>query len=281
MEYRYLDSGFRRKLEQFGSYTIIRPAPLAVWAPRLGEEAWGGAAGQFTRETSGEWIWHRKVKPSWTLPIETDAGPIKMRLAPTEFGHLGLFAEHLSVCNALQKMVAGKQAKVLNLFAYTGLATLFAAKGGAAVTHLDASKPVVTWARENAQNSGLGEAPIRWIVDDAMKFTSREIKRNNLYDLILLDPPTFGRGANKEVFKIEEHILELLENCIALLSEKPIAILFTCHTPGYTVQVIENLLGSVQFKHPCTIEVTELHQEGENTCPLPNGVFAKVVFNGK
>src|SRR3989344_2704065 len=162
------------------------------------------------------------------------------RIAPTDFGHLGLFPEHVSLWQWMsQQMHRGD--KVLNLFAYSGGGTVIAAQAGALVCHLDASKGMVDWAKDNALRNGLEKAPIRWIVDDAMKFLKREIKRGSRYEGILLDPPTFGRGSQGEVFKIEEGILPLLELCKAVLSTQPRFLVFSCHTPGLTPLVLQHL----------------------------------------
>ena len=197
-----------------------------------------------------------------------------MKIAPTDFGHLWVFPEHASLWGWMQERLS-PSTKVLNLFAYSGGATLAALQKGASVCHLDASKGMVDWARENAALNGLTSAPARWIVDDAIKFLRREVKRGNRYDGILLDPPTFGRGSKGEVFKIERDIQPLLELCKELLTESPKFLIFSCHTPGFTPIVLKHLLGQF-FDAP--IEAYEMLLESEEAYSIPSGCVAKVSF---
>ncbi len=169
-----------------------------------------------------------------------------------------------------------EKCRILNLFAYSGGLTLAAAQEGAEVCHLDASQGMVDWARENAKINSLEKAPIRWIVDDALKFLKREEKRGSFYDGIVLDPPTFGRGAKGEVFKIEEHIISLLESCKAVLSKQPRFVIFSCHTPGFTPVVLEHLLVQVFGSHK--IESGEMILEGNDVFSIPSGSFARVIY---
>ena len=244
--YRLLDSGHGRKLEQVGPYRLVRPAPQALWPPSHPAGFWETAEASYQRGPSGSGSWHRKkhdLPATWTL---TYCGlPLRIRL--TDFGHLGFFAEHGPHWQWLREQiaVAGRPLKVLNAFAYTGSSTLAAAAGGAQVVHLDAAEGIVAWARENAQLAGLADAPIRWIVEDVAKFLRREVRRGNRYDVIVLDPPSFGRGPKGEVWKLTHDLLPLLDLCRHVLSDSPLAVVLSTHTPGITPLVLENMLADV------------------------------------
>ncbi len=278
--YALIDSGNGRKLERFGSFLISRPCSQAVWEPLLSENEWNQAHAIFTREGDNKWIKKVAMPDAWSIEV---AG-IKFKISPTDFGHLGIFPEQKPFWDWIQTIVKQAHAKrneapkVLNLFAYSGGSTLAPAKAGAEVCHLDASKGMVAWARENSALNGLENAPIRWIVDDVTKFLSREIRRGKKYDAIILDPPSFGRGNQGEVFKIEEDLLPILKNCKALLSDKPLFILFSCHTPGFTPIVMRHLLS--QMMHDCkgSIDEGEMVLTGQNgVLPLPSGTFSRWV----
>jgi 23S rRNA (cytosine1962-C5)-methyltransferase len=270
-DYTLLDSGSGRKLERFGPYVIARPCAQAVWQPTLSIEAWNKADAQFTREPDNRWLKKQGLKEFWTV----DVASVRFKLSPTDFGHLGIFPEQRPFWEWIAK-TATPEMKVLNLFAYSGGSTLAAARGGAQVCHLDASKGMVAWARENAAFSGLAEAPIRWITDDVNKFLAREIKRNSRYEGIILDPPSFGRGSHGEVFKIEEEINSLLKTCRELLSDKPKFLLFSCHTPGFTPIVMEHLLSQAMRGIPGTIDSGEMVLSGDDgVMPVPSGTFAR------
>lgn len=258
-EYRFVDSGFGQKLEAFGEVVLIRPCQQAVWAPKLLKKEWDKADALFTREGKKGWEIKRKIPSSWIVEIFG----MRLKASLTDFGHVGIFPEHKLLWDYLCKKLK-KDSRFLNLFAYSGAATLCAAKTLASVCHVDASKPMVAWARENAAHNQLEKAQIRWIVDDAVKFMKREHKRGSFYDGILLDPPTFGRGPKKEVFKIEEEIVPLLH---AVFELKPSFVLLTSHTPGFTPTVLSNLLGG-------SVQAGEILLEGNNTYPLPSGSYA-------
>jgi len=261
MKYLLLDSGNQKKIERFGDVSIVRPCGQALWKPE--HKNWQADAVFSRDEGSG---WDGKLAKSWI--IEYDG--LKFKLAPTEFGHLGIFPEHSFMWKWCVDLVH-EGANVLNLFAYSGEATLALARAGASVCHLDASKGMVSWARENAALNGLESKPIRWIVDDAMKFLRREVKRGRRYDGILLDPPSFGRGAQGEVFKIERDLPELLHLCKTLLSEKPLFIALSNHTGGITPTVLQYLF---EESLPGDLEVGELMLEGEGR-PIPTGSYAR------
>src|ERR1700733_8738320 len=248
LEYQLVDSGEGEKLERFGPYLLARPCAQAVWKKSLPQEAWEKADATFTRIDDKRWTTTGELPRSWELVTEG----IRFKISPTDFGHLGIFAEQKPLWRLIRKEVEEakrKEAKhpvrALNLFAYSGGASMALALSGAEVCHLDASKGMVSWARENAALNKLEKAPIRWIVEDVKKFIEREIRRGSLYDAIVLDPPTFGRGAQGELFKIETDIIPLLTACKRVLTDKPLFILFSCHTPGFTPTVLEQLLKQV------------------------------------
>lgn len=260
--YTLLDSGNETKLEQFGPYRMIRPAAPAIWKPALDASEWEKADAAFTREEKYRWV--KKVRKDWLVTISG----VCFKLSSTDFGHIGVFPEHQEIWDwAKEQIRTGDQ--VLNLFAYSGGATLACAQAGAKVCHVDASKGMVDWARENAALNNLQEHPIRWIADDVMKFVKREINRNRNYDGIILDPPTFGRGSQGQVFKIERDLPLLLELCRQL---KPRFIALSCHTPQFTPKILSHLLGSYCKKG--NIEEGEMLLKGDGVS-LPNGTFAR------
>lgn len=270
--YTLLDSGRGYKLEQFGPYIISRPCSQAVWEPQLPQEAWDKANALFSREDQNKWTQQKGRLPDvWHIKVSN----ITFKISPTDFGHLGIFPEQKDFWSWIQKTTT-KGKRVLNLFAYSGGATLAAAKGGAEVCHLDASKGMVAWARENAALNNLEQAPIRWIVDDVSKFLARELRRGSRYDAIILDPPSFGRGSSGEVFKIEEEITKLLKSCRDLLTDKPLFILFSCHTPGFSPLVMEHLLKQALSDIPGNIDAGEMVLTGApNVLSVPSGTFAR------
>lgn len=265
--YELLDSGCGRKLERFGPYVLARPCAQAVWNPRLPESVWNAADGSFSREGGAEWTYSRPLPSSWTVSVDG----MHMKIQPTDFGHVGLFPEQRPLWATIRSLSA--EARVLNLFAYSGGSTIAAALGGASVCHLDASKGMVDWARENAALNGCEKAPIRWIVDDAVKFLKREERRESKYEGIILDPPSFGRGSKSEVFKIEEDIIPLLTLCQSCLSEKPSFVLLSCHTAGFTPTTLNHLLNDT-MQHQGTIESGEMILSGDQARPVPSGIYA-------
>jgi 23S rRNA (cytosine1962-C5)-methyltransferase len=224
-DYRLLDSGDGGKLEQVGPYRFVRPEPQALWRPALGPSEWDSADAIFAAtggedDEGGRWRFNRELPQSWRL--EWDGMGFLSR--PTPFRHLAFFPEHSVHWRFARECLAahrGSQAEVLNLFGYTGLASLVCAKAGARVTHVDASKKAIGFARDNQAEASLSEAPIRWICDDALGFVKREIRRGRRYDGIILDPPKFGRGPNGETWKLEEMLPELLDACQQLLRTDP------------------------------------------------------------
>ncbi len=249
VDYHLIDSGGFLKLEQVGPFRIVRPAASAVWAPTLPEKEWQKFDAQFMRYENGNGEWkvvNPEIKKPWTIKIDDITFNVKL----TGFGHLGLFAEQMKNWRRLREEIAkhvakGEKPRVLNLFAYTGGSSLFAAAAGAEVVHLDASKSSVAWARENAVSSGLAEKPVRWIIDDVKEFVAKELRRGKQYEGIILDPPSYGRGTKNEVWKIEDDLLPLLRDLKKLFSDKPMFLLLSSHSPGYTPVSLENQLRQV------------------------------------
>lgn len=280
--YELLDSGNMRKLEAIGPYRIIRPSPQAIWSPRLSQSEWEKADAVFRRNESGDghWEWRTKVEREFDLLYNH----LFLHVQLTNFGHMGLFAEQANNWDWLREKIRSRLAAtnnrnlhVLNLFAYTGGSTLAASQAGAHVVHLDASKNVVDWARKNARLCHLDQRPIRWIVDDALKFAKREIRRGNKYQGIILDPPSFGRGPKGEVFKIEKHLPQLFESVNGLLANDPLFVLYSCHTPGFTPITMENQLTPVVSKLPGQVESGEMTIQDRSQRQLPSGAFARWV----
>ena len=272
-KYALLDSGDQRKLERFGDYLIVRPCSQALWVPVLSQGEWDRADAFFSRDGGNTWNFKRKLPEHWFSEVEG----VRFKISPTDFGHLGVFPEHSLLWKSMKESIRMRKdsPQILNLFAYSGGATLAAAQAGARVCHLDASKGMVAWARENAAFNQLSSAPIRWIVDDAVKFLKREIKRGTRYEGIILDPPSFGRGCQGEVFKIERDIHELLTLCRQLLSEKPLFLLFTTHTPGMTPLVMGHLMRQKMQGLPGQIETGEMILPADRGFDIPSGSFAR------
>jgi 23S rRNA (cytosine1962-C5)-methyltransferase len=216
-DYQLLDFGSGRKLERFGPYVIDRPAPAAGYPKPRRAEQWERADARFDRQTAqrGRWTFRRQIAAAWPIQF----GPMKLGLKFSDFGQVGLFPEQAANWNWIAEQVGAvaEPLKVLNLFGYTGAATLVAAAAGAKVTHVDASKPSINWARRNQALSGMEDAPIRWLLDDAFKFVSREVRRGRRYNAILLDPPSFGRGPKGEIWKVEQQVVPLLKNIRSIL----------------------------------------------------------------
>ncbi len=276
--YILLDSGEGEKLEAFGDIILSRPAAQAVWKKQKPAEVWQKAAAAFDREKGNSWKNRQFLPDQWHIAVED----ISFKLSSTDFGHLGIFPEQAASWKWLRQNLRAARRResrpisVLNLFAYSGGSTMAAALEGAAVSHLDASRGMVDWARENAALNGLSEAPIKWLVDDAVKFLMREVRRGNRYDGIILDPPSFGRGRKGEVFKIEKDILRTLDLCQELLSDDPLFMLFSCHTAGFSPRVMANLLTQLLAERPGTITSGEMFLRGDaTTFELPNGTWAR------
>ncbi len=273
LDYELLDSGEHRKLERFGTVVLDRPRAQAAWRRRLPAARWEAADALFLREGQNLWHFRRSLPDPWLVEL----GDVRLRLMPTDFGHVGAFPEHLRAWRWMEERIREAQhpLSVLNLFAYTGGATLVAARAGARVCHLDASRKSMAWARDNAGLNALENAPIRWITDDVFKFLKREVRRGSTYDGILLDPPSFGRGKRQEVFKLDEHFAEMLELCRKVLGPRPRFVALTSHAPGYTPMVLGHLLSEMMAGEAGSVEAEEMALEGAAGVPaVPSGSFA-------
>jgi len=262
MSVSLLDAGDGMRLERFGSYTVQRPSPVALWRPRFKE--WAPDA-RFSREGGKRWQGPRVPHEPWWV----DVGGFELQFKLTEFGHLGYFPEHAQIWSWCRERVK-RPLSVLNLFAYSGAASIALAQAGAEVTHVDSAPGMIEWAKINAERSKL--STIRWIVDDARKFCAREVRRNKSYDAILLDPPSFGRGSKGEVFKIEDDLLPMLELLKQLLSDAPAFVVLSCHTPGLTPAVLVQLMRDGMGLEA---EGGELDIHAESGAILPTGTYAR------
>lgn len=279
-DYALLDSGEGEKLERYGEVIVRRPDPQALWRQRLSEEEWKRADAVFeSNATRASWTFRRELPSRWGIEF----GGLHFWIRPSSFKHVGLFPEQEANWNWMrliineQLMMNKKTANVLNLFGYTGGASLAAAQAGASVVHVDGSKVAIGWARDNAALSNLSEKPIRWILDDAVKFVTREVKRGHRYDGIILDPPAFGHGPNKELWKIEDHLLPLLDLCRQVLSDQPLFFLINGYASGYSPIAYANNLEPLVKQYGGVIEMGELtiEESGGDGRLLPCGIFAR------
>lgn len=244
-DYEVLDTSNKEKLERWGEYLLVRPDPQVIWDTPKRHIGWRTRNGHYHRSAKGGGEWEFFDLPKqWSISYQRLN--LTFHLKPFSFKHTGLFPEQAANWDWFSEKIrrAGRPVKVLNLFAYTGGATLAAAMAGAQVTHVDASKGMVSWAKENAKSSGLEEAPIRWLVDDCQKFVEREIRRGNHYDAIIMDPPSYGRGPKGEIWKIEDAIHPLVKLCVKLLSDSPLFFLINSYTTGLQPAVLAYLLGT-------------------------------------
>lgn len=240
-DYEVLDTSCGEKLERWGEYLLVRPDPQVIWNTPKTNPGWKKRNGHYHRSSKGGGEWEFFHLPDeWNIHYKE----LTFRLKPFSFKHTGLFPEQAVNWDWFSSLIreAKRPVSVLNLFAYTGGATLAAAKAGARVTHVDASKGMVTWAKENAAASGLGDAPIRWLVDDCVKFVEREIRRGNTYDAIIMDPPSYGRGPKGEIWKIEESIFPLIEQTAKILSKDAIFYLINSYTTGLQPAVLSYMI---------------------------------------
>ena len=257
-DYEVIDTSGGEKLERWGNYLLVRPDPQVIWTSEQKNRGWRRPNAHYHRSKKGGGEWEFIDLPKqWSIHYRD----LTFQLKPFSFKHTGLFPEQADNWDWFSNKIknAGRPVKVLNLFAYTGGATLAAAAAGAAVTHVDASKGMVTWAKENARSSGLEEAPIRWIVDDCMKFVEREIRRGNHYDGIIMDPPSYGRGPKGEIWKIEDAVYPLVKECAKLLSDEPLFFLINSYTTGLAPAVLSYMLGmTVQKKFGGSVAAEEI-----------------------
>ncbi len=253
-QYQLVDFGDARKLERFGPYLIDRPCPASEGLRKADPDLWKSAAARYERTSAagasterGRWTKQPDLPAEWPL----SHGAFELNLKLTPFGHVGVFAEQAASWDWITKQAAraARPLRVLNLFAYTGGSTLAAAAAGCEVTHVDAAKNVVAWARSNAERSGLKDAPVRWIAEDAPRFVAREVRRGNTYDAVILDPPSYGHGPKGEVWKVSNGLFPLLKACGQLTKSQRAFILLSCHSPGFGPAELEALLADAIFGH--------------------------------
>lgn len=273
-EYSLLDSGQGYRLEQFGKFRITRPDPQCIWKRKLDKKEWDIADAKFTKDTQGKerWIFHTKMPEKWLMHYKDLSFYAKL----TPFKHTGIFPEQHLQWDWMEQKIKNKKLKILNLFAYTGIASLVAAKNNCEVTHVDASSPSIAWARENQTASGLNDKPIRWIKDDVLKFCERELKRQNTYDAIIMDPPVYGHGPNGEVWDFKKSFPKLLSVCRQLLSPHPLFIIINAYAISASSLMLKNVLSDYVSNLKGTIEAGELClQEKFNNRLLSTGIFAR------
>ena len=267
-DYEVIDTSCGEKLERWKNYILLRPDPQVIWNTKKTNKKWKHLNAHYHRSSKGGGEWEFFDLPeewtiNYTLPINKT---LTFHLKPFAFKHTGLFPEQAANWDWFSEIIAKEVArkdrkepiKVLNLFAYTGGATLAAAAAGAQVTHVDASKGMVAWAKENAVSSGLGDAPIRWLVDDCKKFVEREIRRGNHYDAIIMDPPSYGRGPKGEIWKIEEAVYPLIELCKQILSDNPLFFLVNSYTTGLQPAVLFYMISTVLKEYGGVVEADEI-----------------------
>lgn len=241
-DYELLDATDGERLEKWGNIVLIRPDPQIIWSTEKRDPLWNQAHAKYHRSSSGggSWEYYKKVPQAWQISYNE----LLFNVKPMGFKHTGVFPEQAVNWNFAAERIknAGRQVKVLNLFAYTGCATLACATAGASVCHVDSSRGMVQWAKENAASSGLADKPIRWLVDDCLKFVQREIRRGNKYDGIIMDPPSYGRGPGGEVWKLEDQLFELVRLCSSLLSNDALFFILNSYTTGLSPAVMQYLL---------------------------------------
>ncbi len=258
-DYELIDTSGGERLERWGNVILIRPDPQIIWNTPKKSPLWKQANARYSRSQTGGGSWQnfKSVPAMWKIGYDG----LTFQLKTMGFKHTGIFPEQAVNWDfAMEKIrTANRPVKVLNLFGYTGAATLACLKAGAQVCHVDASKGMVSWARENAATSGLADRPVRWIVDDCMKFVQREQRRGNTYDGIIMDPPSYGRGPNGEVWKLEEQLYSLVEQCVPVLSDNPLFFILNSYTTGLSPAVMEYLLGvMIGTKHGGSVSSSEI-----------------------
>lgn len=258
-DYKLIDATDGFRLESWGDVILVRPDPQVVWKLPQKSPLWHKAHAVYHRSSAGggQWEYKKSFPQQWNINYED----LKFKVSPTGFKHTGLFPEQATNWDEYKRLItaADRPISVLNLFSYTGGATLACAKAGAKVCHVDASKGMVQWARDNAALSGMSDYPIRWIVDDCIKFVQREIRRGNKYDGIIMDPPSYGRGPNGEVWKLEDNIYELMELCSQLLSDDPLFVAVNSYTTGVSPSSMEYMLNAlVKPKHGGVVTADEI-----------------------
>ncbi len=276
-DHELLDSGGGAKLERFGRYTFVRPEPQALWRRALPDERWRWADGTFEPKAEGDngrWRFPRPLEPRWAMRY----GGLRFWVRPTPFRHLGVFPEHATQWDwaAGRIRAAGRPAHLLNQFGYTGLFSLAAAAAGARVTHVDASKKTMTWARENQSLSGMEKLPIRWIVDDALKFVQREARRGGRYEGLAIDPPKYGRGPGGEVWRVQESLPALLDACRAVLAPGPLFVVLSAYAIKASALSLHSAVAETMRGHGGGVESGELVLvERSAGRLLPCSIFAR------
>ncbi|MBQ5356686.1 MAG: class I SAM-dependent methyltransferase [Oscillospiraceae bacterium] len=260
-DYELLDCSEGERLERWGKVILIRPDPQIIWNTPKEHPMWKHADARYVRSSQGggHWEYRRELPEFWKINYKD----LTFKISPTGFKHTGLFPEQAVNWDMMREKIKeakaeGREVRVLNLFAYTGGATVAAASAGASVCHVDAAKGMVHWARENAELSSLTEKPIRWIVDDCKKFVEREIRRGSKYDAVILDPPSYGRGPGGEVWKLEEHVYELVSLVSEVLTEDPLFVLLNSYTTGLSASTMAYVLGSAMKKFGGKVEAEEI-----------------------
>ena len=276
-DYEILDMANGEKLERWGNVILVRPDPQTIWKEKSFPEKWKSINARYHRSNTGggNWTYEKKVPEAWQVNYKE----LSFRIKPMGFKHTGLFPEQAVNWDWMIEKIKGakREIKVLNLFAYTGGATVACSYAGASVCHVDSSKGMVTWAKENIVASGLENRPVRFIVDDVFKFVNREIRRGNTYDAIIMDPPSYGRGTNGEVWKFEENITELVELCSKVLSDKPLFFLINSYTTGISSTVLENILRlTIDKNHRGKLSSGEIGLPMTNSSlVLPCGIYGR------
>ncbi|MCA6436196.1 MAG: class I SAM-dependent methyltransferase [Bacteroidetes bacterium] len=278
-DYELIDCGDFEKLERFGKYITIRPEPQAVWSKRYDIKEWEKLAHvKFIPKSSssGDWKMLKKMPEQWTIDYAfNSSSKITLRLGLTSFKHVGVFPEQAVNWQKIYTFLSQqKGAKFLNLFAYTGAASVAARAAGADVTHVDSIKQVVTWANENMQKSNLDN--IRWLVDDALKFVKKEIRRGNKYQGIILDPPAFGHGPNGEKWKLEDNINEMMQSVLELVDVNSHLLILNAYSLGFSALVPQNLLQPFAEKHNSNLQIGELYLTAKSGVQLPLGVWGSI-----
>ena len=260
-DYELLDCSEGERLERWGKVILIRPDPQIIWNTPKDHPMWKHADARYVRSSQGggHWEYRRELPEFWKINYKD----LTFKISPTGFKHTGLFPEQAVNWDMMREKIKaakeeGREVRVLNLFAYTGGATVAAASAGASVCHVDAAKGMVHWARENAELSSLNEKPIRWIVDDCKKFVEREIRRGSKYDAVILDPPSYGRGPGGEVWKLEEHVYELVSLVSEVLTDDPLFVLLNSYTTGLSASTMAYVLGSAMKKFGGKVEAEEI-----------------------
>lgn len=276
-EYKILDMADGQKLERWGDVILSRPDPQIIWKDKLYPDKWKNINATYHRSKTGggSWEYNKKMPQQWQIKYKE----LTFNIKPMGFKHTGLFPEQAVNWDWMMEKIRNskKEIKVLNLFAYTGGATVACAAAGAAVCHVDSSRGMVTWAKENIASSGLTERPVRYIIDDVVKFVNREIRRGNKYDAIIMDPPSYGRGANGEVWQFENNIYDLVELCTKVLSDEPLFFLINSYTTGISSKVLENILNlTVNKEHSGKVTSGEIGLPMENSkLVLPCGIYGR------